>query len=134
MERPTPRVNSVGLSQMGAGKVVRVIGKVISVRSSSKHYRRLSSVTADMAPSQRTQLDGDHAILELSDRGQVKVKLSRTANLADAYVEVIGKIDGEGSMTELSSCNMGSSIDMPLLEKVTELWAQYPNIFPSETE
>ncbi|KDE07463.1 hypothetical protein MVLG_02327 [Microbotryum lychnidis-dioicae p1A1 Lamole] len=109
MERPTPRVNSVGLSQMGAGKVVRVVGKVIS-------------------------LDGDYAVLELSDGGQVRVKLSRSANLADTYVEVIGKIDGEGSMSELSSCNMGASIDMPLLEKVTELWAQYPNIFPSENE
>ncbi|ORY70602.1 replication factor A protein 3 [Leucosporidium creatinivorum] len=105
MERPTPRVNSARL-QDHIGKTVRLIGKVIS-------------------------LEGESALLETSDSGQVTVKLSRTSNFADVYVEVIGRVSEDLSITELASINMGDKIDMDLVEKTVELTHRHPDIFPS---
>ncbi|GAA5823574.1 hypothetical protein JCM3770_002789 [Rhodotorula araucariae] len=106
MDRPTPRVNAAQLGVYPIGKVVRVIGKVVS-------------------------LDTDQALLEVSDGGQVVVKLMKDSNLADTFVEVIGKKADDGVVTELSSQNLGESIDMELANKVVELSHAYPDVFPT---
>ncbi|BGP49641.1 hypothetical protein JCM10450v2_005543 [Rhodotorula kratochvilovae] len=106
MDRPTPRVNAAQLGSYPTGKVVRVIGKVVS-------------------------LDTDQALLEAADGGQVVVKLMKDSNLADTFVEVIGKKSDDGTVTELSSQNLGESIDMELANKVVELSHAYPDVFPT---
>ncbi|KPV74219.1 uncharacterized protein RHOBADRAFT_66558 [Rhodotorula graminis WP1] len=106
MDRPTPRVNAAKLAEYSTGKVVRIIGKVLS-------------------------LENDQALLETSDKGQVTVKLMKDSNLADTFVEVIGKKSGDAVVTELSSQNLGESIDLELANKVVELTHAYPDVFPT---
>ncbi|GAA5956930.1 hypothetical protein JCM21900_006710 [Sporobolomyces salmonicolor] len=106
MDRPTPRVNSARLAEYTNGKIVRLIGKVIN-------------------------LDGETAILEAADGGQVTVRLSKVSNLADTYVEVVGKVDSDLVMTELATQNLGDSIDMDLANKVVELTHLHPDVFPT---
>ncbi|TNY20964.1 replication factor A protein 3 [Rhodotorula diobovata] len=112
MDRPTPRVNAAKLAEYQTGKVVRVIGKVLS-------------------------LETEQALLEAADGGQVVVKLMKAtprkdSNLSDTFVEVIGKKGSDdGVVTELSSQNLGESIDLELANKVVELTHAYPDVFPT---
>ncbi|KAM0786500.1 hypothetical protein ACM66B_001958 [Microbotryomycetes sp. NB124-2] len=106
MERPTPRVNSARLGDY-IGRAVRIIGKVIS-------------------------RDGETATLELSDGGQVQVKLNRDSNHRDTYVEVLGRVERPDLVQELTSCNMGDKIDMDLADRVVEMQMKFPEIFPSD--
>ncbi|GAA5873127.1 hypothetical protein JCM8547_006799 [Rhodosporidiobolus lusitaniae] len=105
MDRPTPRVNAARLAECSTGKTVRLIGKVVS-------------------------LDDSNAILESSDGADTQSMQMNT--LTNTFVEIIGKVTGTDSMSELSSCNMGENIDMVAVNKVVELTHQYPDVFPSE--
>ncbi|GAA6040492.1 hypothetical protein JCM8097_005432 [Rhodosporidiobolus ruineniae] len=107
MDRPTPRVNAAKLAEFGPGKIVRLIGKVIS-------------------------LDDDTAILQASDGGQVTVKLNGMNTYSDSFVEVIGTITESDAMKELSSLNLGDNIDMAAADKVVQLTSLYPDVFPTE--
>ncbi|GAA5986148.1 hypothetical protein JCM11641_004726 [Rhodosporidiobolus odoratus] len=107
MDRPTPRVNASRLASYPEGKIVRLIGKVIS-------------------------LDGDAAIVEASDGGQITVKLGSMSDVSATFIEVVGKITGNNSMSELSSLNLGESIDMVAVDKVVELTHAYPDVYPVE--
>ncbi|KAK4049147.1 hypothetical protein OIV83_004334 [Microbotryomycetes sp. JL201] len=106
MDRPTPRLNSARLGDY-IGRNVRIVGKVIS-------------------------RDGDTVTLELSDKGQVQVKLNRDSNHRDAYVEVIGRVERLDLVQELTSCNMGDQIDMDLMDRVVELTHNFTDIFPTQ--
>ncbi|BGO94587.1 hypothetical protein NBRC10512_004985 [Rhodotorula toruloides] len=105
MDRPTPRVNGAKLAQSSPGSTVRLIGKVIS-------------------------LDAEQALLEAADGAQVTVKLMHDSVLSSTFVEVIGKVQSETSMQELSTLNLGDNIDMEVANKVVELTHQYPDVFP----
>ncbi|GAA6059748.1 hypothetical protein JCM10212_001956 [Sporobolomyces blumeae] len=107
MDRPTPRVNSAKLA-LYTGKTVRVCGKVVT-------------------------LADDSAILETSDGGQITVKLDRMTNLQDTFVEVVGRVDNDNTVTELVSQNLGDSFDLELAEKVVELTHSLPEVFPTES-
>ncbi|GJN90303.1 hypothetical protein Rhopal_003312-T1 [Rhodotorula paludigena] len=106
MDRPTPRVNAAKMAEYSEGKIVRVLGKVAS-------------------------LEDDRAILETSDAGQITVNLIKDTNMRDTFVEVIGKIAGESTLTELVTQNMGDSLDLALADKVVELTHAYPNVYPT---
>ncbi|KAK4046625.1 hypothetical protein OIO90_006495 [Microbotryomycetes sp. JL221] len=104
MDKPTPRINS---GRMGdyIGQTVRITGKVVS-------------------------RDGDTTTLELSDGGQVSVKLNRESNHRDTFVEVLGKVESPDSLQEYTSCNMGDTFDMDLMDKVVEMTHKHPDVFP----
>ncbi|KAK9895559.1 replication factor A protein 3 [Cystobasidium minutum MCA 4210] len=108
MAMKTPRVNSAMLSQL-QGRTVRLTGKVV-------------------------RLEGDTAILECSDNGNVTVKLNRDSNFADAYVEVICKVTGDTTVSELTSYNLGDNLDMKLVEAVVQSSRAYPYLFNKENE
>lgn len=104
----TPRVNSTLLGQY-QGKTVRLIGKVL-------------------------KLEGETAIVEASDQGQVTIKLNRDSNFADQYVEIIGRVTGDTSISELTSYNIGDEIDMTMVDAVVRNSHKYPYLFHAETE
>lgn len=107
MERPSPRVNSEMIGNYGAsrisslsfpfsacsrkharsfhssvGKIVRLIGKVVSV-SLNGPIVSLCYISTDSLCL--AQLSGDNAVVEASDGGKVNVKLSRVCLLCTSY-------------------------------------------------
>ncbi|KAL7416412.1 replication factor A protein 3-domain-containing protein [Mrakia frigida] len=93
----TQRVNSAMLGDF-RGKTVRLTAKVV-------------------------KLNGDTAIVEASDKGQVDLHLNRDAHLSETYVEVIGKVQEDLSIKVLWSIDMGSDLDMSVVDTVTKLMA-----------
>lgn len=107
MERPTPRVNSAMLTDY-QGKTVRIIGRVLN--------RQAGNI-----------------IIQASDEGQVKVKLSQGSSISDdaTFIEVIGKVSqSDLSVTELTSVDLGTDLDMGLVEKFVQLASLHPEVFP----
>ncbi|KAI9016560.1 replication factor A protein 3 [Phycomyces nitens] len=84
MEKPTPRINS-GLRQKYIERIVRLTGKVVS-------------------------FSGESALIESSDGGQILIKTNKEAAWGTSYVEIIGRIEKDFSITEFSSINLGENI------------------------
>ncbi|CAM0138049.1 unnamed protein product [Umbelopsis sp. WA50703] len=108
MEKPTPRVNSATINNH-IGHAVRVTGKVIS-------------------------LNGDSAILEATDNGQIQVQLNGQSQWATQYVEVIGQVLAENTLKEFTSTNLGDTFDLedpavPLDETITRAAQSSPKHF-----
>ncbi|KZT60977.1 replication factor A protein 3 [Calocera cornea HHB12733] len=103
MDRPTPRINSKRM-QYYVGQVVRMTGKMLRV-------------------------NGDIAIIESTDGGQVEVRLSRDSHLSDEYVEIIGTVEDENTLKMLAGCDMGSTFDMQSWDTMTEMMHKFPAIF-----
>ncbi|CAO3657877.1 unnamed protein product [Umbelopsis vinacea] len=83
MEKPTPRVNSATIKDH-VGHVVRVTGKVIS-------------------------LNGETALLEATDNGQIEVALNGQSQWGTKYVEIIGQVTSENGLKEYTFTNLGDS-------------------------
>ncbi|KAF8499511.1 replication factor A protein 3 [Gautieria morchelliformis] len=69
------------------------------------------------------KLQGDTAIVQASDGGEVKIKLSKTSNMSDPYVEVIGKVEEANVIMMLASTDLGSDFtdkDLENYNKVVE--------------
>ncbi|CDS07862.1 hypothetical protein LRAMOSA01811 [Lichtheimia ramosa] len=101
--KPTPRINSK-LREKYVGTTVRISGKVVSFA-------------------------GDTAVIEATDHGQVLVKLNGESQWGTEYVEVIGKIERDFSLTEFTSTNLGNDFDLDLANKVVEYSQKYPEMF-----
>ncbi|KAI9316598.1 replication factor A protein 3 [Dichotomocladium elegans] len=84
MNKPTPRINSK-LREKYAGRTVRIIGKV-------------------------TSYSGETAVLETTDHGQILIKLNGEGRWGSDYVEVIGKLESDYSVSEFSTSNLGNNI------------------------
>ncbi|KAJ3220039.1 hypothetical protein HK099_004483 [Clydaea vesicula] len=101
----TPRVNSELIGNF-KGKTVRIVGRVLS------------------------SMEDGTTILESSDGGQVKVKLTSTNGFQqDLYVEVIGKVESDMSIIESSTVEFGDAMDIDSYNKMVLLSLQFPDLF-----
>ncbi|CDZ96329.1 RPA3 [Phaffia rhodozyma] len=91
----TPRVNSALLNEY-RGKTVRLTCKII-------------------------KLNGDTAVVEASDQGQVDLHLNRESHLSDPYVEVIGKVGDDLSIKVLTGMDMGADLDLSVVDAVVKM-------------
>ncbi|KAG8858239.1 hypothetical protein FRB96_005369 [Tulasnella sp. 330] len=66
------------------------------------------------------QLQGDTAIVQAADGGQVTVKLLRDSNITDTFVDIIGKVMDEHTLRMLQVNNWGSDIDLDLVNQTVE--------------
>ncbi|KDQ58605.1 hypothetical protein JAAARDRAFT_69068 [Jaapia argillacea MUCL 33604] len=94
-EHVSTRVNSARLPQY-VGRTVRLACKVL-------------------------KLQGETALVEASDGGQVHVRLTRDANVTDTYIEVIGSVLDESTIKMMACINMGSHLNMQLVNDTIEL-------------
>ncbi|KAG9005510.1 hypothetical protein FRB94_001516 [Tulasnella sp. JGI-2019a] len=94
MESVTPRVNSALMAKY-VGRTVRLTCKII-------------------------KLQGETAIVQAADGGQVTVKLLRDSNIQDTYVDIIGKVVDEHTLRMLQVNNWGSDIDLDLVNQTVE--------------
>jgi len=94
-EHASTRVNSRHLNEY-VGRTVRLVCKCLSFQ-------------------------GENAIVETSDGGQVEVRLHRDSNMADTYVEVIGSVIDATTVKMMACINLGSDLDMKLVDDVIEL-------------
>jgi len=92
---PTPRVNSALMGKF-PGRDVRLVCKVKTIKD-------------------------DSAIVESTDGGQVEVKLMGSHDMTDPIVEIIGKVKDANSLSYLACINLGSELDMDLVNDCIEL-------------
>ncbi|GAA98065.1 uncharacterized protein L969DRAFT_46373 [Mixia osmundae IAM 14324] len=106
MAAVTPLVNSAMLTDY-VGRTVRLVGR-------------------------RIKLEGDVALLEATDHGQVTVRLNRDSHWADDYVMVIAKVDeAPNSVKELASFNRGATLDLDTFDKMIRVCKMLPECFPT---
>ncbi|KAG2218150.1 hypothetical protein INT45_007853 [Circinella minor] len=103
MDKPTPRINSE-LREQYVERTVRLTGKIVTY-------------------------SGQTAVIEAPDHGHVMVKVNGENNWSGTYVEVIGRIEKDFSITEFKSCSLGDDIDLDLANKVVEYGQKYKEIF-----
>ncbi|KAF9915978.1 hypothetical protein BX616_004930, partial [Lobosporangium transversale] len=78
----TPRVNSAMLSAH-IGKTVRFVGKIM-------------------------EQNGTRAFMSAPDKGQVEIHMNETSQYGTQFIEVIGVVNSDHSITEMASTNMGN--------------------------
>lgn len=61
------------------------------------------------------------AMVELSDGGQIEVKLSSDSHMGGPYVEIIGQVENEKSLKMFKAINLGDNIDMAVVNHTIEL-------------
>ncbi|KZT69974.1 replication factor A protein 3 [Daedalea quercina L-15889] len=95
-EHVSPRVNAARLGKY-IGRTIRLTCKVV-----------------------RSQ--GDTAIVQASDGGEVSVRLTQGTHLDGSFVEVIGTVNDAATVKMLACINLGNDLDMDLVNDVVELW------------
>ncbi|KAL1918793.1 uncharacterized protein VTP21DRAFT_2815 [Calcarisporiella thermophila] len=103
MDQVTPRVNSVLLEKY-RGKVVRIVGKII-------------------------QHSGNYGVIEASDNGHVRVQLNNENTWGTPYVEIIGRVNDDLSITEFTSSNFGENFDLKLHNQLVQASQRYVELF-----
>ncbi|RHZ82193.1 hypothetical protein Glove_112g44 [Diversispora epigaea] len=104
INKATPRINSTLLSKY-RNEVVRLIGRV---KESSKNS----------------------AVLEASDKGQIRILLSpETILQANKIVEIIGRVRDDHSLQELNTTNFGEEFDLDLYENAVQVAQKYSKLF-----
>lgn len=96
MAEIAPRVNSARLGQY-VSRTVRLTCKTLKVQ-------------------------GDTAVVQASDGGEVQVRLLREANMTTAYIEVIGSVIDASTIRMMACIDLGNELDMKLVNDVVELW------------
>ncbi|KAG0206116.1 hypothetical protein BGX28_002369 [Mortierella sp. GBA30] len=99
----TPRVNSAMLSQY-VGQPVRFVGKII-------------------------EQNGTRAVMAASDKGQVHVHMTELSQYGTQYVEVIGTVNGDFSISEMASTNFGNDFDLDTYNETVKKMQQFPSVF-----
>ncbi|KAF8524285.1 replication factor A protein 3 [Hysterangium stoloniferum] len=54
------------------------------------------------------KLQGDTAIVQASDGGEVRIKLSRTSNMSDPFIEIVGKVEEANVIVMLACTDLGA--------------------------
>ncbi|KAF9971591.1 hypothetical protein BGZ73_005435 [Actinomortierella ambigua] len=99
----TPRVNSAMLANH-RDKNVRFVGKIIN------H-------------------NGERAVMQASDKGQVQIHMNAESAYGTQYIEVIGKVVEDLSISEIASYNMGNEFDMETYNTMIVKAQLFPAIF-----
>ncbi|KAG8791464.1 hypothetical protein FRC17_008749 [Serendipita sp. 399] len=90
-----PRVNGKYLPNY-ISRVVRAIAKVV-------------------------RLNGDRAIVQLSDGAQVEVILSPDSHISDPYVELVARVNSKDELRMYTGINLGDNVDMDAVNHTIEL-------------
>ncbi|KAF8960304.1 replication factor A protein 3 [Flammula alnicola] len=72
-------------------------------------------------PCKALKLDGERITVEASDGGQVTVQVASNADITDTYIEVIGRVTDSTTVQMLACVNLGSDLDMKLVNDTIEL-------------
>ncbi|KAF9163515.1 hypothetical protein DFQ27_003030 [Actinomortierella ambigua] len=99
----TPRVNSAMLANY-KDKNVRFVGKIIN------H-------------------NGERAVMQAADKGQVHIHMNAESAYGTQFIEVIGKVNEDLSISEIASYNMGNEFDMETYNAMIVKAQLFPDIF-----
>ncbi|KAF9200660.1 hypothetical protein BGZ49_009095 [Haplosporangium sp. Z 27] len=117
----TPRVNSAMLSGK-VGETVRFVGKII-------------------------EQNGSRALMTASDKGQAEIHMDPVKQLyrvtnwwqkyinfgasqyGTEYIEVIGTVNSDYSISEMISTNFGNNFDMDIYNELIVKMQQFPTVF-----
>ncbi|OJT08236.1 hypothetical protein TRAPUB_873 [Trametes pubescens] len=98
------------------GQTVRLIAKIVNVRSHRQFLNRASRAEL------RGQFRDDVAIVEASDGGEVEVKMLKDVKIDAPYIEVIGQVVDERTIKMMGCVQLGLNVDMKLANDVVEVW------------
>ncbi|GJJ71529.1 replication factor A3 [Entomortierella parvispora] len=100
---PTPRINSAMLGNHIGGHV-RLVGRVESQNSK-------------------------FAVIVASDNGQVHVQMAEGAQYGTRYMEIIGVVNQDLMVSELTSTNFGDDFNLEIYNEQIIKAQKFPNIF-----
>ncbi|KAF9408103.1 hypothetical protein BGZ94_002448 [Podila epigama] len=99
----TPRVNSSMLGNY-IGQPIRFVGKIV-------------------------EQNGTTAVMSASDKGQVQIHMNAGTQYLSQYVEVIGNVNQDLSITELTASSFGDDFDMETYNELVKKMQQFPTVF-----
>ncbi|KAJ8324575.1 hypothetical protein BDV3_004988 [Batrachochytrium dendrobatidis] len=99
----TPRINSSMLHK-NVGRTVRLVGRI-------------------------SLLNAQQAILEASDKGQVNILLVQGSTVRQGVVEILGRVEADMSVTEISSCMFDENYDADAYDKMVQIAHSQPQLF-----
>ncbi|KAH6560709.1 hypothetical protein BASA50_005016 [Batrachochytrium salamandrivorans] len=102
-DKETPRINS-SLLHKNIGRTVRLVGRLTLVNS-------------------------QQAVLEASDKGQVNVLLAPGSMVRAGVIEILGRVESDMSVTELSSFMFNGDYDSESYDKMINIAASQPELF-----
>ncbi|KAK6533550.1 hypothetical protein TWF694_002488 [Orbilia ellipsospora] len=106
---PTPRVNATLLSQFPL-QTVRIIGKVLQIR-----------------PPRSATIDSQGTVALTLENHDTQV------TTVNNFVEIIGKVNQDGSIQVFASTDFGPNVDVAAVEAVVQATHTYPEIFYDRT-
>ncbi|KAG0358372.1 hypothetical protein BGZ54_010452 [Gamsiella multidivaricata] len=65
-----------------------------------------------------------------SDKGQVEIHMNDKSQYGTQFVEVIGVVNGDNSITEMISTNFGNDFDMETYNELVKKMQQFPSLYP----
>ncbi|KAG0227042.1 hypothetical protein BGW42_004524 [Actinomortierella wolfii] len=99
----TPRVNSAMLGNY-KDKNVRFVGKIINHNA-------------------------ERAVMLAADKGQVQIHMNSESAYGTPYIEMIGKVNEDLSISEIASYNLGDNFDLDTYNAMIVKAQQFPDIF-----
>ncbi|CAG7848734.1 SubName: Full=Uncharacterized protein {ECO:0000313/EMBL:CCA69956.1} [Serendipita indica DSM 11827] len=66
-------------------------------------------------------INGNRAVVELADGGDIEVSISDDGNIRDKFVEIVGKVETPTTLKMFTALNLGDNIDMAAVNHTIEL-------------
>ncbi|KAF5310963.1 hypothetical protein D9619_007948 [Psilocybe cf. subviscida] len=92
----------------------------LSVRVNSARLADFVGQTVRL-PCKAISIDAGRITVEASDGGQIAVQVPSNADVRDTYIEIIGKVVNPTTISMLACINLGSELDMKLVNDTIEL-------------
>lgn len=116
MALTTARITFEHLSQAQfQGQGVRAVGKLVSIDQ-------------DRVQLQLAGPDGSPPATIACPNGEEMAKF-HSEEMGKGYYEVVGTLNADGSITQMTTTFMGQNLDMGMYEEMVKLTHQYPDIF-----
>lgn len=72
-------------------------------------------------PCKIKSINGNRAVVELADGGDIEVSISDDGNIRDKFVEIVGKVETPTTLKMFTALNLGDNIDMAVVNHTIEL-------------
>ncbi|KAG8759950.1 hypothetical protein FRC14_004503 [Serendipita sp. 396] len=92
----------------------------IEPRINGKHLPKYVSQTVRVV-AKVIRLQGERAIVEMSDGAQIEVILSPDSHMSDQYVELVARVNSTSELRMYAVINLGDNLDMAAVNHTIEL-------------
>ncbi|KAG0043227.1 60S acidic ribosomal protein P1-alpha 3 [Gryganskiella cystojenkinii] len=73
--------------------------------------------------------NGTYAVIQASDKGQVQVHMSPESQYGTRFMEIIGVVNADLSISELASTNFGDDFNLDTYDAMIVKAQKFPGVF-----